>query len=199
MTELADRLPDRLGRIVKAAVETKLVISAVATLILPVTFFFVVIFRYGFKSDLFAYEEWLLPVSFWLYFMASAVGSYEGTQIRADVMQSFFKTAKAIWLRRVVLGFIESFIAGVVVYWAWLMISNEISSYPNWQATIVLGIPYAVPRMGIFIGFTFMMLYEMLHLYVLLKFGPALIEEELAESKLAEVQIAQANIRLKSD
>jgi TRAP-type C4-dicarboxylate transport system permease small subunit len=178
--ELADRLPPKLGRIVKVAVKTKLNICAIATLILPITFFFVVIFRYGLNADLFAYEEWLLPISFWLYFLASAVGSYEGSQIRADVMESFFKTPRSMWWRRVILNCLELSIGLVLVYWAWLMIDNEISRFPNWQTTIALDIPYFVPRFGIFLGLAFMAFYEMLHLYVLLKFGPTLIEEELA-------------------
>jgi TRAP-type C4-dicarboxylate transport system permease small subunit len=90
MKDLADHLPPRLGAVVRRAVAVKLTITAIATLILPVTFLLVVLFRYVFRLDLFAYEEWLLPISFWLYFLASAVGSYQDTQIRADVLESLF-------------------------------------------------------------------------------------------------------------
>lgn len=180
MAELADRLPPAIGKVVRRTVQTKLAICAIATLVLPVTFFFVVIFRYGLQMDLFAYEEWLLPIAFWLYFLASAVGSYEGTQIRADILESFFHTARALWIRRVAIAVIEMLLTAVMAYWAYLMVGEEIANYPNWQTTIALGIPYFVPRLGIFIGVAFMFVYEFLHLYVLLKFGPELIEEELA-------------------
>jgi len=178
MAELADRLPPRLSNIVRTTVRTKRALCAIATLIIPVTFFFVVIFRYVLERDLFAYEEWLMPIAFWLYFLASAVGTYEGTQIRADILESFFKTTRAIWLRKVVLAVIETFLAAVITYWAVLMVYNEIDSYPYWQSTIALKIPYLVPRLGIFIGLAFMLFYDFLHLYVLLKFGPAVIEED---------------------
>lgn len=181
--ELADKLPPKLGAFVRKMVAIKLNICAVATLILPVTFFFVVIFRYGFKMDLFAYEEWLLPISFWLYFLASGVGSYEDSQIRADILESYFTTARASWIRKVFVSIIESTISVVVVYWAALMMLNEISSYPNWQSTIALQIPFFVPRLGIFVGLFFMAFYGLLHLYVLLKFGVAIIEEQQAEKK----------------
>ena len=107
MQDLADRLPPRLGRTVRRMVAVKLTYSAIATLILPLTFLMVVIFRYVLHRDLFAYEEWLLPISFWLYFMASAVATYQDTQIRADVLESLFRTPRSIWIRRICLTAIE--------------------------------------------------------------------------------------------
>lgn len=183
MIELADRLPPRLGKFVRAMVSVKQAFCAVAMLILPVTFFFVVIFRYIFELDLFAYEEWLLPISFWLYFMGSAVGSYQNKQIKADILESYFSSARADWIRRVILSFVEVFISFVVVYWALLMIIGEIQSYPFWQSTIALKIPFIVPRFGIFLGFLFMAFYGLLHLYVLLKFGVEVVEEERSFDK----------------
>ena len=178
MPELAGNLPPKLDKLVGVMISIKLTISAVAMLILPVTFFFVVIFRYIFELDLFAYEEWLLPISFWLYFMASAVGSYQGKQIRADILESYFKSPKANWIRRVIVSCIELFISLAVVYWALLMIIGEFQAYPYWQNTIVLKIPFLVPRLGIFLGFLFMAFYGFLHLYVLLKCGVQVVENE---------------------
>jgi len=181
MTELADRLPPKLGGLVRKMVAVKLTLGAIGTLILPITFFLVVIFRYILHKDLFAYEEWLLPVSFWLYFLSSAVGSYEDTQIRADILESYFTSPKAIWWRKVVVLTVENFISLVMVYWGLLMIANDIGSYPFWQKTIALKIPFFVPHLGIFIGLVFMSFYGLLHLYVLLRFGPKMIEEDLAQ------------------
>lgn len=178
MRELADRLPPRLAKVVRCMVAIKLGFSAIALLILPITFFLVVVFRYVLERDLFAYEEWLLPISFWLYFMASAVGSYQNKQIRADILESYFSSARAIWIRRVVISIIETIIALAVVYWAYLMISREFHSYPFWQKTIALKIPFFVPRLGIFLGLLFMAIYGIMHLYVLLKFGVGIVEEE---------------------
>lgn len=179
MKELADRLPPKLGAVVRKMVAAKLVFCAFATLVLPVTFLLVVIFRYVLHMDLFAYEEWLLPISFWLYFLASGVGSYEGSQIRADIFESLFKTPSAIWWRRVVLGIVEATITIVMVYWGWLMVVSDVASYPYWQKTIALKIPFFIPHLGIFIGLIFMAFYTLLHVFVLLKVGPSLIEEEL--------------------
>lgn len=179
MQDLADRLPPKLGTAVRWMVAIKINLCAAATLSLPITFFLVVIFRYILHADLFAYEEWLLPISFWLYFLASGVGSYQGSHIRADIFESYFTTAVAIWWRRVLLGVVETALTFVMVYWGWLMIASDLASYPFWQKTTALKIPFLVPHLGIFIGLVFMAFYTLLHLYVLLRFGPPLIEEEL--------------------
>lgn len=180
MAELADRLPPKLGAFVRKMVAVKVTISAIATLILPITFFLVVVFRYILHKDLFAYEEWLLPISFWLYFLASSVGSYEDSQIRADILESYFKTPKSIWWRKVILLTVENCISIVMLYWGLLLIINDLNSYPFWQKTIALKIPFFVPHLGIFVGLFFMSFYGLLNLYVLLKFGPKMIEEDLA-------------------
>lgn len=179
MAQLADRLPPGLGAAVRVMVAVKLNIAAAATLVLPATFLLVVIFRYILHSDLFAYEEWLLPVSFWLYFLASGVGSYEDSQIRADILESYFTNLKAIWWRKVILYSVECGISLVMVYWGYLMIENDIMSYPFWQKTIAMKIPFFVPHLGIFVGLIFMAFYGLLHLYVLLRYGPKIVEEDL--------------------
>lgn len=178
MKELADRLPPRLGCIIRKMVSIKLAFAAIATLILPLTFCMVVVFRYILHRDMFAYEEWLLPISFWLYFLASAVATYEDSQIRADVMETLFRTPRAIWLRRICLTIVEIVITIAIVYWGWLMIATDVSTYPYWQKTIALKIPFFVPHLGIFIGLVFMLFYSGLHLYVLLRFGPSVIEAD---------------------
>lgn len=176
--QLADRLPPVLGLAVRRMITVKKTIGAIATLLLPITFFLVVLFRYFLHLDLFAYEEWLLPIAFWLYFLGSAVGSYEDSQIRADVFESYFKSKRSIWLRQVALHLIELLITLAMTYWAWLMISNDLAMYPWWQKTIALKIPHFIPHLGIFLGVAFMASFSALHLYVLLKFGPAIVTED---------------------
>ena len=154
----------------------------VASLIMAFTFLCVVILRYGFQADLFAYEEWLLIICIWLYFMASALGTYESSHINADLLSYLTDNPRLNWLRAVIVCIIELVISIVVVYWAILMVQDEITSYPNWQATIALKIPFLVPRIGILLGFGLMTFYSALHLYVLLTLGPASKQREAAHS-----------------
>lgn len=169
--ELADHLPPRIGRIVRLMVRLKYGFLVVSTLVLALTFFFVVVLRYGLQTDLFAYEEWLLPICFWMYFMGSAVGTYEDTQIRADLIESYVTDPTAVWLRKLVVTGLEFLITLAAVYWAVLMIRDEIAAYPFWQQTIALKIPFLVPRLGMLAGFVMMALYSGLHLWVLWQLG----------------------------
>ena len=144
---------------------------AVASLIMAATFFCVVILRYGFQADLFAYNEWLLIICFWLYFIGGALGSYDRSHINADLLSYLTDNRRFNWVRMLIVTGIELAIGITVVYWATLMIYDEIASYPNWQTTVALKIPFLVPRIGILVGFVLMTFYTGLHLYVLLMSG----------------------------
>ena len=88
MIVFEDALPAGLGRFVRTMVRVKSALVAVALPILPITFFLVVLFRYVLERDLFAYEEWLLPICFWLYFLGGALGTYYDKQINADLLDT---------------------------------------------------------------------------------------------------------------
>lgn len=171
IVDLGEQLPARLGATVHKLIALKSVFLSISTFILALTFFCVVVLRYILYSDLFAYEEWLLPLCFWMFFLGSAIGTYEDTQIKADILESWITNRTIMWWRKVLLTTIELIITIFLVYWAVLMMIDEISAYPQWQATIALRIPFAVPRFGIFLGLAFMAFYSALHLYVLLKLG----------------------------
>ena len=171
MTELVDHIPEGLRKPVRVMLAVKGAFVCVASLIMGFTFFCVVILRYGFQADLFAYEEWLLIICFWLYFMGSALGTYENSHVNADLLAYLTDNPRLNWLRAVLVCLIELGVSLVAVYWAYLMMSEEIGSYPNWQATIALKIPFFVPRFAVLFGFVFMSFYSSLRLYVLLKLG----------------------------
>lgn len=137
-------------------------------IVMAFTFFFVVIFRYGFGADLFAYEEWLLVIAMWMFFLASAVATHNRAHVKADMLGFMIKSSQGLYLRAVLVEFLELIITLVVVYWGYLMIAESIEAHPNWQKTVALHIPFLVPRLGIFLGFVMMAVYSSLHLYVLI-------------------------------
>ena len=169
MTELVDQLPRALQGLVRAMLAFKSVLVVIACLIMAGTFFFVVIVRYGFEGDLFAYNEWLLMVCFWLFFMGGALGTYEGSHINADLLDYFTEDQRLRWLRKLVVTAIEVGVSVALVYWAVLMIYDEIESYPNWTVTPALKMPFLIPRAGILVGLLMMSFYSALHLYALIK------------------------------
>ena len=169
MAELADHLPAALRRPVRVMLTVKGAFVSVASLIMGFTFFCVVILRYGFEADLFAYEEWLLIICFWLYFMASALGTYENSHVNADLLNYLTDNERLKWLRSVLVCSIELVVTLFAVYWAVLVLRDEIASHPYWQATIALKIPFIVPRFALLFGFGLMAFYSALRLYVLCK------------------------------
>ncbi len=140
--------------------------------IMALTFFFVVILRYGFNADLFAYEEWLMVIAFWMIFVASAVATYNNVHINADILGIMLSKPKTIWIRALLVTSIELIVLFYLTYLGFLMIQQEVVEYPNWQTSIALKIPFFVPRLGIFVGFLFMTIFTVLHLIVLVSGGP---------------------------
>ena len=183
MIMFEDALPPRLGRFVRLVVRIKSVLVAVALPILPITFLGVVLFRYIFERDLFAYEEWLMPVCFWIFFLGSALGTYYDKQINADLLDTVTDSRRLQWLRKLAIQIIELAITLVVVYWAWLMLADEIADYPSWKTTIALKIPFFVPRVGIFVGFLFMAFYSALSIFLMLRVGPDRYAEAMRASR----------------
>ncbi len=169
MTELTDHIPAGLRRPVRVMLAVKSAFVCVASLIMGFTFLCVVILRYGFEADLFAYEEWLLIICFWLYFMASALGTYENSHINADLLNYLTDNERLRWLRSIVVCIIELVVSLAAVYWAVLVIRDEFAAHPYWQATIALKIPFIVPRFAMLFGFGLMSFYSALRLYVLCK------------------------------
>jgi TRAP-type C4-dicarboxylate transport system permease small subunit len=170
--ELVDHIPKPLQRPVRILLAIKARLVCIASLIMAFTFLFVVILRYGFNADMFAYEEWLLIICFWLYFLASALGTYENSHVNADLLDHFITDPRLKWVRTLVVAIIELIVSIVVVYWAILMIRDEVTAYPYWQSTIAMKIPFVVPRAAVLVGFAFMTFYSALRLYVLIKLGP---------------------------
>ncbi len=167
-----DALPAGLGRFVRLMVRIKTFLVVISLPLLPITFFGVVFFRYILERDLFAYEEWLLPVCFWIFFLGSALGTYYGKQINADLLDAFTDNYRLQWFRKLAITIIELAITLVVLHWAWLMLADEIADYPRWKTTIALKIPFFIPRLGIFLGIMFMTFYSALAIFLMIRVGP---------------------------
>ncbi len=138
---LLDHTLRPLRKLVGFFLAAQSVYVCIACLIMAFTFFFVVIFRYIFATDLFAYEEWLLIICFWLYFMASAIGTFENSHVNADLLEYVIKSPTIRWARSLLVVAIEFIVCLFAIYWSILMIQDEIGSYPYWQTTIALKIP----------------------------------------------------------
>ena len=68
MKQVTEVLPKVIGVPLLGSLRLMRWIVVLSGFLMSVTFFAVVIIRYGFGGDLFAYEEWLLAVCFWGFF-----------------------------------------------------------------------------------------------------------------------------------
>ncbi len=139
------------------------VIVFCCSLFLAAAFCLIVLLRYGFDSDLFAYEEWVLTVAFLLYFVGGALASHDDVQIKADIVQEYIKSrrAKSVYLGGVLL--FEAAVVAVLTYFALLMFLHEFARWPNIPTTPVYKIPLAVPRFFILVGLGLMALHAFLN------------------------------------
>ncbi|MBT9385903.1 TRAP transporter small permease subunit [Pseudooceanicola sp. CBS1P-1] len=178
MSDLSDHLPRPLAvplRGLRAVMHAIIVLNGC---LMALTFFCVVILRYVFHADLFAYEEWLMAAAFWGFFMAAAVATHDRAHINADILGLLITRPLWRWRRALLVEALELAILSYLSWLGWEMVMEEIADYPMWQSTIALHIPFLVPRAAIALGFVLMWLFSALHLWVLLKEGPAAPEAQ---------------------
>ena len=166
------QVPPAVGPVVHVLLRGQKAILVVCSLLMAFVFFAVVILRYVFKADLFAYEEWVLMAAFWLYFIGGAQGSFENTHIKADFMNAWISNRRVKWVIANIALLLEVAVGVVLSYWGLLMVLEDVVKYPAWPATVAWKIPFAVPRLGIFLGLVLMTFYTALHLYVAIRSGP---------------------------
>ena len=165
MAHIAEILPKGIASPLQGSLRAMRWIVIFSGLLMSVTFFLVVIIRYGFNGDLFAYEEWLLTACFWGFFAGAALASERGHHINADILGIIINSPRLRWWRRLIVLTIEFFVTAAILYWGYLMLAEELAKYPIWKTTPALKIPYFAWRLSIFLGFFFMTVFSAAFLY----------------------------------
>lgn len=182
MNEMADRLPKMARVPLRAVLKFMRLFVAASGLLMAVTFMAVVIIRYGFAGNLFAYEEWLLAISFWGFFLGAALAAEKQTHVNADILGVVLKNPKLIWWRGLVVYVIELLIGLYIVYWCYMAVAAEIAAYPLWETTTALRIPSVLPRAAILVGFGFMALFTAIFMVLHIIDGPKAISSDTEEA-----------------
>ena len=121
---------------------------------------------------MFAYEEWLLAISFWSFFFGASLAAERQTHVTADILGVVLKHPKLIWWRGLIVYAIELLIGIYIVYWCYLAVASEIAAYPHWETTTALRIPSVLPRSAILVGFSFMALFTAIYMVLHIIDGP---------------------------
>lgn len=121
-----------------------------------------VLLRYVFKMDLYGVDEIILTIVFWFYFFGGINGSFEDSQVRADVVGTLFKKNKKLqYYLRIVTRIIEII---ALVFLLVMSIELLITNFHRMPVTTGLKIPYLIPQFGVAIGFLLMLFYCVGHL-----------------------------------
>ncbi len=118
--------------------------------------------RFLLNIDLAGYEEVLAMVAMWLYMIGSSYGSYEKSQIAADILNIYLKEGKfktSINLLRslltTILGLVFNAWAFQFVVWGITMNTRT----PVWRLPMVIG------QGSIFVGLSLMSFYNIVYFY----------------------------------
>lgn len=134
------------------------------------TFGAVVVIRYGFGGDLFAYEEWLLAISIVGFFAGAVLASERQLHINADILGIVIKNPRLTWWRGFIVLSIELFVTLFIVFACYISLLDDFS-FPRLRATTVLRIPFVSWRVAIMIAFFLMSLFLAAYLYVHIRRG----------------------------
>lgn len=117
--------------------------------------------REVFNVDFYGYEEILVIFAMWLYMMGSAYGSYEKTQITADIVNIMMPEGKAKSSIRL-LAHLITFLLGVIfAIWAFQFI---LWSFQMNIRTPIYGLPSLIGESSLFFGLLLMSLYNFVYL-----------------------------------
>lgn len=119
----------------------------------------VVVARYVFHMDIFGYDEIVLVDSFWMYFIGASYAMYEGGHIKADILSSLLKPRKRA-LMKVVAGIFQTLVNIIFNVFAYNLIVRSIKI---WPVTSSWNIPFLIPQMALFLGFTLMSFYLIIY------------------------------------
>lgn len=165
-----DELPVIVGypmRLIAFAMEQIVMFSG---FLMSFTFGTVVVIRYGFGGDLFAYEEWLLGISIIGFFAGAVLASARNLHINADILGIVLQNPRLIWWRGFVVLVVELLVILFLMYACYASLLDDFS-FPRLRSTPVLRIPFVSWRIFIAVAFGFMAIFTAAYLYVHIRQG----------------------------
>ncbi|WP_193747121.1 TRAP transporter small permease [Leisingera sp. ANG-M6] len=183
--KITDELPAIIGYPMKAIAFLMRQIVMVSGFLMAFTFGAVVVIRYGFGGDLFAYEEWLLGISIVGFFAGAVLASARNLHINADILGIVIQNPRMIWWRGFIVLTVELLVILFLMYACYVSLLDDFS-FPRLRATPVLRIPFVTWRIGIMVAFGFMAMFTTAYLYVHIRQGLGLPLKSAAAKEAAK-------------
>lgn len=120
-----------------------------------------VILRYILKLDLYGIEEIEIMVAMWLYFIGASYGSYNKSQISADIVEALVPESNVKQYLRCVRSVIAAVLYAGLVYLAVDLLLFNVSS--NFK-TAIWKIPLYFTSAGVLLGCALMTFYGLIEL-----------------------------------
>lgn len=170
MASITDELPPLIGKPMQFIVLAMKGIVIFSGFLMAITFGLVVVIRYGFGGDLFAYEEWLLAISIVGFFAGGVLASAYQQHINADILGIVIQNDRMIWWRGFIVLAIELIVTLFLLYACYVSLLDDFS-FPRLRATPVLRIPFVSWRIAIAVAFGLMAMFTAAYLYVHIRRG----------------------------
>ena len=179
--KVSDEMPVFIGYPMKLVAFVCRQIVMFSGFLMAFTFGAVVVIRYGFGGDLFAYEEWLLGISIVGFFAGAVLASARNLHINADILGIVIQDPKLIWWRGFIVLLVELIVILFLFYACYVSLLDDFS-FPRLRSTPVLRIPFVTWRIGIMCAFGFMAMFTAAYLYVHIRKGLGLpLKSEIAK------------------
>lgn len=168
--KVTDELPPIIGYPMKVIAFVCRQIVMFCGFLMAFTFGAVVVIRYGFGGDLFAYEEWLLAFSIVGFFAGAVLASARNLHINADILGIVIHNPRLVWWRGFIVLLVELLVILFLVWACYVSLLDDFS-FPRLRATPVLRIPFVSWRIAIMCCFGFMAMFTAAYLYVHIRKG----------------------------
>ena len=185
MVNVTDELPPVLGKPMNWILLLMKGIVIFSGFLMAITFGLVVVIRYGFGGDLFAYEEWLLAIAIIGFFAGAVLASAYQQHINADILGIVIQNPRMIWWRGFIVLSIEVAVTVFIVYACYASLLDDFS-FPRLRATPVLRIPFVSWRIAIMIAFGLMAMFSATYLYVHIRKGLGLPLKSASNDEAAQ-------------
>ena len=156
LTDSGEKAIVILERSDKAVDYTMRTIIIVITIMASCTMLLQVIARYIFEVAISGLDEITGHTAVWLYLMGAAYGSYDRSQIKAEMIHLLIKNQRVLNVVRAVSTLIGAIVAGYMVTWSYGYIRWSILKH---EVTPTLQTPTAIFQVAILIGAVLMVYY----------------------------------------